>query len=115
MNTFFKTVLLSFMLFSLGANAQKTTQKAVIQTAIACDHCKVCASCGGLLEKKLLKTTGIQMLTLDEKAMTITVIYNRKKTSLDAIRTAISELGYDADEVKASATGYAALDGCCKI
>ncbi len=114
MKTILKTLLFSFFLISFGANAQKTTQKAIIQTAIACDHCKVCETCGGNLEKKLLKNPGIQMITLDEKAMTITVIYNRKKTSIDDIRTAISKLGYDADDVKADPDGYEKLDGCCK-
>ena len=107
-------LLISFVLLSFNANAQKTSQTAVIKTAIACDHCKVCETCGGHLEKTLLKNPGIQMITLDEKAMTITVIYNRKKTSLENIRTAISKLGYDADHVKADVDAYAQLDGCCK-
>jgi hypothetical protein len=46
--------------------------------------------------------------------MTITVYYNGKKTDLQAIKTAISNLGYDADDVKANLEAYANLDGCCK-
>jgi len=108
--------LLLFMLFSSIAFAQKekSVQKAVIQTAITCDHCKQCESCGGLFERKLLKQSGVQMITLDEKAMTITVIYNSKKTTLTEIKAAISKLGYDADDFKADPTSYENLDGCCK-
>jgi copper chaperone CopZ len=54
------------------------------------------------------------MYELDEAKSTITVYYNPKKTNLQEIKTAISKLGYDADDVKADQTAYASLDGCCK-
>jgi len=114
MKILLKTFLFSLFFISITASAQKSVQKAVIKTAISCDHCKMCESCGGLLEQKLLHHKGIQMITLDVKAMTITVVYNSKKTNLAAIKTAISKLGYDADEIKADAEGYQKLDSCCK-
>lgn len=116
MKSFQKTCLI-FALALLSANSfaqQKTVQKAIIKTTISCDHCKACETCGGLIEKTLLKTKGIQMIILDEKKATIEVIYNSKKIDLPAIRTAISNLGYDADEVKAKAVAYEKLDECCK-
>ena len=51
---------------------------------------------------------------LDDKAMTFTIYYNSKKTTLQAIKKGISKLGYDADEVKADPKAYESLDGCCK-
>ncbi|MBF0694954.1 MAG: heavy-metal-associated domain-containing protein [Flavobacterium sp.] len=115
MNTFAKIVIIILLFASSNGIAQdKKVQKAVIKTSIECDHCKECETCGGLLEKTLLKTTGIQMITLDQEASTITVIYNTKKTDLDKIRLAISKLGYDADDVKADAVAFEKLDGCCK-
>jgi mercuric ion binding protein len=104
------------LLFSTAAFAQKekTVQTAIIKTAIYCDHCKACETCGPKFEKTLLKEKGIQMVTLDDKAMTIKIVYNTKKTNLDTIKQAISKLGYDADEVKADAVAYEGLDGCCK-
>ncbi|MHA3789320.1 cation transporter [Flavobacterium hauense] len=111
-------VLLVIAFSSTTANAQekklKTTQTAVIKTAIYCDHCKACESCGDRLQKTLLKEQGIQMITLDDKAMTIKVVYNSKKTDLTKIKTAISKLGYDADDIKADPVAYEGLDGCCK-
>lgn len=116
MKTFLKAVLTLFVFvaFANTASAQKTTLTATIKTAIYCDHCKVCETCGPQLQKGLLKEKGVQMVTLDEEAMTIKVVYNSKKISLPQIRTAISRLGYDADEVKAEEVAYEALDGCCK-
>ena len=117
MKILMKTVgLLAIVLMSNIAFAQKakTIQKVIIKTTISCDHCKVCETCGGVLEKTLLKTQGIQMITLNEKEATIEVIYNSKKTDLLTIKKAISKLGYDADEIKADASGYEKLDKCCK-
>ncbi len=114
MKTLVKTFLVVFACISFNANAQKGVQKAIIKTAISCDHCKMCETCGDVLEKTLLKEKGIQMITLDEKLMTITVIYNTKKTDLTVIKNAISNLGYDADDVKADPSAYEKLDRCCK-
>ena len=109
--------LIAFALFfsnSVVAQKLKTTQKVIIKTSISCDHCKQCETCGGLLEKTLIKQKGIQMIVLDEKKMTISVVFNSKKTNLETIKTAISNLGYDADEIKANPAAYQKLDGCCK-
>lgn len=108
-------VIATFLFVSSNVVAQqKTVQKVIIKTTISCDHCKACETCGGLLEKTLLKSKGIQMITLNEKDATIEVIFNSKKTDLLTIKKAISKLGYDADEIKADAEGYDKLDGCCK-
>ena len=54
------------------------------------------------------------MYELDVDNMTITVFYNSKKTDLQTIKTGISKMGYDADEVKADVAAYENLDNCCK-
>ena len=119
MKTLLKSLFVVLMLFcvSTTANAQRKgkIQTAIIKTAISCNHCKVCETCGELFDKKLLRERGVQMVALNEEEMTIKVIYNSKKTDLATIKTAISKLGYDADDVKADPDAYAKLDGCCKI
>jgi len=97
------------------AQEKKSNGKAVIKTVLNCDHCKECPTCGGKFKTEMLKITGVKMYELDDKAMTFTVYYNPKKTTLQDIKVSISKLGYDADEVKATAEGIASLDGCCKI
>ena len=113
-----KLILIVFATFlfsnTVSAQEQKTVQTAVIKTAIYCDHCKHCETCGDKFNQKLIKEKGVQMVVLDEKAMTIKVTYNSKKTDLQKIKLAISKLGYDADEVKAEAVAYEGLDDCCK-
>lgn len=116
MKIYIKSLLLFFgmLAFSNTAMAQKTVQTAVIKTVIHCDHCKACETCGEKFNKTLLREKGVQMVALDEKAMTIKVIFNSKKTNLETIKLAIAKLGYDADDVKADPIAYESLDNCCK-
>lgn len=118
MKSIFKVLSIAFLLLAfsntISAQEKKTIQTATIKTAIYCDHCKACETCGPKFNQTLLKEKGVQMVVLDDKAMTIKVTYNTKKTSLDKIKAAISKLGYDADEVKADPVAYESLDGCCK-
>ena len=117
MKNLFKSALLVLTVFLISntAMAQKTNQKAVIKTTLHCDHCKECETCGLKFKTVMLKIKGVKMYELDDKKMTFTVYYNPKKTDLQTIKIAISKLGYDADEVKATKEGLATLDGCCKV
>ncbi|MFC4815562.1 MULTISPECIES: cation transporter [unclassified Flavobacterium] len=108
-------LLFAFFTFSFTfGQAPNKNKKAVITTAIYCDHCKECETCGKNFQANMLKIKGLKMYELDATKMTITVYYNEQKTNLQAIRTAISKLGYDADDVKADQAAYERLDGCCK-
>ena len=115
-NSILKSIaFLAIVFFSTNlVSAQKTTQKAVIKTFFHCDHCKECETCGLKFKTEMLKIKGIKMYELDDKAMTFTIYYNSKKTTLQTIKEGISKLGYDADDVKANPEAYESLDGCCK-
>ena len=116
-NSILKSILLTvfILLISNTVSAQKSNGKAIIKTTLNCDHCKECETCGLKFKTEMLKIKGVKMYELDDKAMTFTVYYNAKKTNLQTIKEAISKMGYDADEVKATQEGLASLDGCCKI
>lgn len=112
-----KLITIFFLLLLTAlSNAQdgKKNEKAIIKTNIYCDHCKQCETCGKSFQSELLKIKGLKMMELDEEAMTITVFYDGKKTNLESIKTAIANLGYDADDLKANPAAYEKLDGCCK-
>ncbi len=111
-----KAVIVLLMFFSVSAFAQKkdNIKTVVIKTMIYCDHCKQCETCGDKFNKDLYNEDGIKRVDIDSKAMTITVIYDSRKTDIDKIRLFISKLGYDADDIKADPAGVAKLDGCCK-
>ena len=114
-NSIQKIILLVFLCIgSQTISAQKSTEKAVIKTVLNCDHCKECETCGLKFKTEMLKIKGVKMYELDDQAMTFTVYYNLKKTSIETIRESISKLGYDADDVKADPEAFENLDGCCK-
>lgn len=93
---------------------EKRIQTAVIKTTIYCDHCKECESCGGRILKQLYNENGIKTTEVDPRANTITVVYDSKKITVIKIRQLISQLGFDADEIKADPKAVAKLDDCCK-
>jgi hypothetical protein len=103
-----------FLLFIGFADASVKPKTLTVKTKIYCNHCSQCETCGHLFLKVLPFENGIKKVDLDEKQMLITVLYNPKSITPEKIRTAISKLGYDADDVPADKTAYEKLDGCCK-
>jgi len=96
------------------AQKPKPVKTVAIKTTIYCDHCKVCESCGGRILKELYNEKGIKSTSVDAKANTITVVYDDRKITLEQIRLKISNLGFDADGIKADPEAVAKLDDCCK-
>lgn len=109
-------IILLFAFIANSASAKKTENDTiVIKTKIYCDHCKECSSCQPQIEQELRFTKGVKMSKVNVENQTITVIYNADKTSPLAIKEAISNSGYDADEIKANPKAVAKLDGCCQM
>jgi copper chaperone CopZ len=103
-------MFLAIMGLSLNAQAQKRSDKAVISTpTIQCDMCK------SKIEKMLPRMTdGITSVKVNVKAKTTTVTWLTDRTNIEEIKTAISNIGYDAGDVTAEETAYKRLPTCCK-
>lgn len=107
-----KTLFLGMLLLvGLTAFAQKQPKSmtVVIQTSAECDECKT------RLEGKLNFTKGIKFAELDVPSKKLTVKFSPKTISLDEIKKIVSDLGYQADEVKANPEAYEKLPSCCKV
>ena len=105
-----KTALL-ILIATLAVNvsfAQKTIETVEIQTSAVCDMCKE------TIEKQLAFTKGVTAAELDVKSAIVTVSYKTNRTTLDDIRAAINEVGYDADDSPAEKKAYDNLHHCCK-
>ena len=57
---------------------------------------------------------GIRKVKIDDETSTINVTYNTSKIEAKAIRDAINDAGFDADDQLAPAESVAKLDACCK-
>lgn len=108
------SVIFCALLFSSSYAQSGKPETITIKTKIYCDHCLQCGSCGANINNAIRETKGIRKVKINSKENTITVKYKPGKTSPEKIRRAIADIGYDADEIKADATAYSKLDGCCK-
>lgn len=90
------------------------TDSLVVKTNIYCDHCAECEDCMPHIERDLRFTKGVVSSKVDVASQTITVYYNTKKTTPAALRKAISNAGFNADDVKANPKAEARLDECCR-
>jgi mercuric ion binding protein len=93
-------------IFAFSASAQNGV--ATIQTSGQCLECKA------NIEKAVTAVKGVRMATFDMETKQVKVFFNDKKTNVDAIRKAISEKGYDADQLKANPEGIEKLSPCCR-
>lgn len=103
--------LLTFLvvaLMGLTVFAQKAeTQTITIQTNGTCEHCKK------VMMDNVPQWKGVEKCTYDLKTAKVTITYQPQKTSPETLRQGISQLGYDADNVKANAEARAKLPSCC--
>lgn len=88
---------------------QKASEKVVIKSANA-----VCEACKEFLEARLKHEEGITDVNVNYQRKTITVTYLTDRTSLNTVRLAISDWGFDADDVLADANSYNRVPPCCK-
>ena len=104
-------IVLAALFISNPAAAQeknKNTEEVKIQTSAVCGMCKE------RIEGNMAYEKGVKSVSLDDKTKEVTVGYDPRKTDADKLRTAISKLGYDADNVAADPEAYAKLPKCCQ-
>ena len=75
---------------------------------------KNCKSCINRFKENVPFFKGVKEYTYDPATVKLTVTYDTKKTTADQIRKQISDLGYDADKVKANPAARAKLPACCR-
>ncbi len=104
-----KTILIiciAFLGFSFKQDVKP--QLVTIKTSAECGECKE------RIESKLNYTKGIVFSELDFKTQVLTVKFKPTKVTLEQIKQIVSDLGYDADDVKANVDAQKALPLCCQ-
>ena len=92
----------------LMAQSKAKSETVTIKTSAICYTCKQ------RIENDLSFAKGVKKVTLDLKSQNATVLYDPAKTNPDAVRKAITLIGYDADTLTADEKAYNKLPGCCK-
>lgn len=116
------TALLLFALFIAGSvaaaqpkqNLDLVKQNAQVQKTVIQVPTLVCGSCVTTVTKALKQVDGVKTAKVDLKKKTATVTYASTKVTVEKLEKAISEAGYDANEVKRNPAAYEKLDACCK-
>ncbi len=101
-------ILFLFLMGNMDLSAQKKIQSITIQTSAQCEMCKEA------IEKALAYEKGVVSSDLNMETKKVSVQYKSKKTCPEKIRKALSEIGYDADDVMANKKAYSKLPNCCK-
>lgn len=102
--------LIAFSGCSLVSSAQvKASLTAKIKTpTIGCDDCK------NRIETYLKRYDGVTYVLVNWRQKNVTVKYLTDRTNIEEIKTAISNCGYDADDVPAFEDAYNRLPKTCK-
>ncbi len=113
-----KKILCIFVL-TLGylvvfSQTQAPVRKGAFETATINVPTVQCEQCKDRIEKYLTREDGIQKVTVDFKKKTCKVTYLWDRTTIENIKTAIANAGYDADDVSADPEAYKKLPTCCK-
>lgn len=86
----------------------KSVVEVEFQTSAQCDDCKE------RIEKNMAFEKGVKYVNLDLETKKVTIKYKVGKTDEAKLKTAISKIGYDADDVEADPKAYAKLPACCQ-
>ena len=103
-----KLIIILLSVLAVNAWAQKETVN--ILTSASC----VGICCKDRIEQEMQFTRGVTAVDLDIESKVLTVTFKTKKTDADKLRKAISLIGYNADDVKASKKAHDNLPSCCQ-
>ncbi len=102
-------LLVAITLFTL-TNAQSQS-KTVTETLKVYGKCGMCKT---KIEKTLSYTSGVKYGEWDVETKMLTVKYNSTKVTLEEIKQALADIGYDSETHRATQKSYDNLHGCCK-
>ena len=103
-----KIFIALFSILTINAWAQKETVQ--IKTSAEC----VANCCKERIEEEMQFTKGVTAVNLEIESQVLTVTYKTKKNSVENIRKIISNLGYNADDIRANESAHNALPNCCQ-
>ena len=87
---------------------ESKTDTIQIQTSAVCKMCKE------RLEHDMAFEKGVKSVELDMETKELIIVYRKDKTTEENLKIAITEIGYDADEMIAVQKAHDRLPACCQ-
>ena len=101
-------LVIFFSVLMIGCN--NASEEMVINTPTI-----QCGMCQKIIEVGLAKVDGVSNPRVDLKTKKTILFHDPEKTNKKSIEKIVSELGYQANNLKANPDSYADLPACCKI
>jgi len=109
-----KLKLLVLLTLVMGTMASAQVAKKAVQTVTIKTPTVQCESCKKRIESYMMREDGVSKVVVDYKRKTTKVTFVSDRTNIENIKTAIANVGYDADDVTANEESYKKLPTCCK-
>ena len=95
--------------FAQYQQTQKAVGKAIIKTPTI-----LCEKCQEKVEFFIIHTAGVNSVAVNIRKHTTTVTWLNDRTTLENIKTAIANMGFDADDIEAEEYAFKRLPKECK-
>ena len=105
-----KYIIILSLFFSTFSFSQQSNLKSLKVSFLVKGVCEMCKD---RIEKGTIKLKGVKYVNWDIISNNISLIYNSKKISLDAIHKGISLLGHSTNKYTAPSEIYNSLPDCC--
>jgi copper chaperone CopZ len=108
-----KLLMVLSMVLAIGTISQAQVKKKLVTVTIQTPSVQ-CEMCKKKIENFMAREEGVAKTVVDYKRKTTKVSYWTDRTNIENVKTAIANVGYDADDVTANPESYKALPDCCK-
>ena len=109
-----KLLMLALIISGLVTAGFGQTAKKGLQTVTISTPTVQCEMCKQRIEKYMVREDGVTKVNVDYKHKKTKVTYYAERTNIENIKTAIANVGYDADDITANDESYQKLPKCCK-
>ncbi len=103
-----KISLIFALVLSTLSFAQNKNEKASLEVNGVCGMCKV------RIEKAAITTKGVKSAVWNLETHELKLIYDARKTNLEAVSKSIAAVGHDTKAIKATEDAYNSVHPCCK-
>lgn len=107
-------LFLALVFGSVNTAVSQTAPKKGIQTVTISTPTVQCQMCKKRIESYMLREEGVQRVDVDYKKKKTKVTYVAERTNIENVKTAIANVGYDADDITANEDSYNELPKCCR-